>query len=88
MSILLNIAGDIFEFEITHYEPEIPARLSGPPDLWCEGCAEEIEWQITGRSRAEIEVFEALCDGFNLYDEIEKRLSEEIKIQGLEDFEC
>lgn len=78
MIVTLVIGKKLLDFDITHYEPELPAITTGSPDNWEPGCPAKVEYELNG-SEAEKNLFLALANEFDLYDRIECLLLDKIE---------
>jgi len=78
MIVTLVIGKKLLDFDITHYEPELPAITTVSPDNWEPGCPAEVEYELLG-SEAEKDLFWAMVDEFDLYDRIECLLLDKIE---------
>ena len=78
MIVTLVIGKKLLDFDITHYQPGLPAITTGSPDNWEPGCPVEVEYEFLG-SEAEKDLFWALVDKFDLYDHIECLLLDKIE---------
>lgn len=78
MIVTLVIGKKSLDFDITCYEPRLPAITTGSPDNWEPGCPAEVEYEFLG-SEAEKDLFLAMVDKFDLYDRIEGLLIDKIE---------
>ena len=78
MIVTLVIGKKLLDFDITHYEQELPAITTGSPDNWEPGCPAEVEYELLG-SEDEKDLFLALVDKFDLYDCFEELLINKIE---------
>lgn len=78
MIVTLVIGKKLLDFDITHYEPELPAITTGSPDNWEDGSHAELEWEYIGSEEGR-DLLDAVLDEFDLHDRLEGLLIDKIE---------